>query len=234
MSGAVSEIEIYKRMAARRAADLVEDGMTVGLGTGSTAKYMIERLGERVAVGLKIEAIPTSIDSAEKAVQAGIKLTDFSQHRVLDIAIDGADEVQRGTLHLVKGLGGALLREKIVAQSAKRFVVIVDDRKPVDHLGERAPIPVEVVFFGWECTAERLTECGAVAVKPRMDSHGHHYITDNGNLILDCVFGLIEDAEKLQQRIGSIVGVVEHGMFLNMTNEVFVAMDHGVERWERK
>ena len=143
-----SDMETHKRTAARQAADMVKSGMVVGLGTGSTATYMIERLGERITEGLHIVGIPTSEDSARKAKKAGIPLTDFAAHRRLDIAIDGADEVQRGPLHLIKGLGGALLREKIVAQAAKKFVVIVDGSKPVDHLGERAPIPVEVISFG--------------------------------------------------------------------------------------
>ncbi|MFT9448116.1 ribose-5-phosphate isomerase RpiA [Gluconobacter japonicus] len=227
-----SDMEIHKRTAARQAADMVKSGMVVGLGTGSTATYMIERLGERITEGLHIVGIPTSEDSARKAKKAGIPLTDFAAHRRLDIAIDGADEVQRGPLHLIKGLGGALLREKIVAQAAKKFVVIVDGSKPVDHLGERAPVPVEVISFGWECTAERLSACGAKGVKPRTDRDGNLFVSDNGNMILDCTFGPIEDPEELARQIDAIVGVVEHGMFLNMTSEVLVATEQGVERWE--
>ncbi|MGC5747237.1 ribose-5-phosphate isomerase RpiA [Gluconobacter sp. NFX36] len=227
-----SDMETHKRTAARQAADMVKSGMVVGLGTGSTATYMIERLGERITEGLHIVGIPTSEDSARKAKKAGIPLTDFAAHRRLDIAIDGADEVQRGPLHLIKGLGGALLREKIVAQAAKKFVVIVDGSKPVDHLGERAPVPVEVISFGWECTAERLSACGAKGVKPRTDRDGNLFVSDNGNMILDCTFGPIEDPEELARQIDAIVGVVEHGMFLNMTSEVLVATEQGVERWE--
>lgn len=227
-----SDMEIHKRTAARQAADMVKSGMVVGLGTGSTATYMIERLGERITEGLHIVGIPTSEDSARKAKKAGIPLTDFAAHRRLDIAIDGADEVQRGPLHLIKGLGGALLREKIVAQAAKKFVVIVDGSKPVDHLGERAPVPVEVISFGWECTAERLSACGAKGVKPRTDRDGNLFVSDNGNMILDCTFGPIEDPEELARQIDAIVGVVEHGMFLNMASEVLVATEQGVERWE--
>ena len=227
-----SDMETHKRTAARQAADMVKSGMVVGLGTGSTATYMIERLGERITEGLHIVGIPTSEDSARKAKKAGIPLTDFAAHRRLDIAIDGADEVQRGPLHLIKGLGGALLREKIVAQAAKKFVVIVDGSKPVDHLGERAPIPVEVISFGWECTAERLSACGAKGVKPRTDRDGNLFVSDNGNMILDCTFGPIEDPEDLARQIDAIVGVVEHGMFLNMASEVLVATEQGVERWE--
>ncbi|AFV99930.1 ribose 5-phosphate isomerase [Gluconobacter thailandicus NBRC 3257] len=225
-------METHKRTAARRAADMVKSGMVVGLGTGSTATYMIERLGERVAEGLHIVGIPTSEDSARKAEKAGIPLTDFAAHRRIDIAIDGADEVQRGSLNLIKGLGGALLREKIVAQAAKKFVVIVDGSKPVDHLGERAPVPVEVISFGWECTAERLSACGAKGVKPRTDRDGNLFVSDNRNMILDCTFGPIEDPEELARQIDAIVGVVEHGMFLNMASEVLVATEQGVERWE--
>jgi len=227
-----SDMETHKRTAARRAADMVQSGMVVGLGTGSTATYMIERLGERVAEGLHIVGIPTSEDSARKAQKAGIPLTDFAAHRRIDIAIDGADEVQRGPLNLIKGLGGALLREKIVAQAAKKFVVIVDGSKPVDHLGERAPVPVEVISFGWECTAERLSACGAKGVKPRTERDGNLFVSDNGNMILDCTFGPIEDPDELARQIDAIVGVVEHGMFLNMASEVLVATEQGVERWE--
>ncbi|GAN88980.1 ribose 5-phosphate isomerase A [Gluconobacter frateurii M-2] len=227
-----SDMETHKRTAARRAADMVKSGMVVGLGTGSTATYMIERLGERVAEGLHIVGIPTSEDSARKAEKAGIPLTDFAAHRRIDIAIDGADEVQRGSLNLIKGLGGALLREKIVAQAAKKFVVIVDGSKPVDHLGERAPVPVEVISFGWECTAEWLSACGAKGVKPRTDRDGNLFVSDNRNMILDCTFGPIEDPEELARQIDAIVGVVEHGMFLNMASEVLVATEQGVERWE--
>jgi len=230
MSG--TDMNVHKRTAAREAADMVKSGMVVGLGTGSTAAYMIERLGERVAEGLEIFGIPTSDDSEDKARKAGIPLTDFSAHRRIDIAIDGADEVQRGSLNLIKGLGGALLREKIVAQAAKQFVVIVDGTKPVDLLGERAPVPVEVISFGWECTAERLAACGARGVKPRTDRAGSLFVTDTGNMILDCHFGPIEKPEELAKKIDQIVGVVEHGMFLNMASEVLVAMPNGVEHWE--
>ncbi|MFT8991284.1 MAG: ribose-5-phosphate isomerase RpiA [Gluconobacter albidus] len=228
----VSDMSVHKRTAAREAADMVKSGMVVGLGTGSTAAYMIERLGERIAEGLEIFGIPTSDDSEDKAIKAGIPLTDFSAHRRIDIAIDGADEVQRGSLNLIKGLGGALLREKIVAQAAKRFVVIVDGTKPVDLLGERATVPVEVISFGWECTAERLAACGARGVKPRADRAGSLFVTDTGNMILDCHFGPIENPEDLAEKIDRIVGVVEHGMFLNMASDVLVATTEGVERWE--
>ncbi|EHH69094.1 ribose 5-phosphate isomerase A [Gluconobacter morbifer] len=226
-------MDVHKKTAARRAADMVKSGMVVGIGTGSTAAFMIERLGERIREeGLEIVGIPTSDDSEDKAVHAGIPLTDFAAHRRIDLAIDGADEVQRGSLHLVKGLGGALLREKIVATAARKFVVIVDGRKPVDLLGERAPVPVEVIPFGWECTAEYLASCGARGVKPRQDRNGGLFVSDNGNMVLDCHFGPIEDPEALARKIDAIVGVVEHGMFLNMASEVLVATEQGIERWE--
>ncbi|QDH17310.1 ribose-5-phosphate isomerase RpiA [Swingsia samuiensis] len=225
-------VEVHKKTAARLAADMVQNGMVVGLGTGSTATYMIERLGERIAEGLEVLGIPTSEDSARKARQAGIQLTTFAAHRHLDLAIDGADEVQRGPLNLVKGLGGALVREKIVAQAARKFVVIVDGNKPVDHLGQRTAIPVEVIPFGWESTADQLSQCGAKSLHPRMDRAGHLFVSDNGNMILDCNFGPIEKPDFLASQIDSIVGVVEHGLFLNMASEVLVATEQGVERWE--
>lgn len=228
----IVDMSVHKRTAAREAADMVKSGMIVGIGTGSTAAFLIERLGERVAEGLDILGIPTSEDSARKAAALGIPLTDFSAHQHIDLAIDGADEVQRGTLNLVKGLGGALLREKIVAQASKRFVVIVDGTKPVDFLGERVPVPVEVVSFGWECTAGHLAACGARGVKPRTDRAGNVFITDGGNMILDCHFGPIEQPDTLSAQIERIAGVVEHGMFLNMATEVLVATDNGVESWK--
>lgn len=224
-------VDDCKRVAAHYAADFVQPGMVVGLGTGSTAAFMIERLGERVAEGLDILAIPTSEESGRLARAAGIPLTSFADHQVLDIAIDGADEVERGTLHLIKGLGAALLREKIVAQASRRFVVIVDATKPVNQLGERAPVPVEVIPFGYEATANRLEKMGAGVIRPRRTLAGELLTTDNGNMILDCVFGPIQDVQALAAQIDGTVGVVEHGLFPNMATDVLVATEREVERW---
>ncbi|AQS89294.1 ribose-5-phosphate isomerase [Neoasaia chiangmaiensis] len=220
-----------KEEAARQAVTYVEDGMAIGLGTGSTARFMIDALGERVRTeGLRVCGIPTSEASAEQARRLGIPLTDFVNHPILDIAIDGADEVLRGSLGLVKGLGGALLREKIVATAAKRFVVIVDQSKLVDKLGTHAPVPVEVTPWGWERAAKWLGETGARACKPRMTRDGSLFITDNGNMILDCHYPGIDNPDELCQAILAITGVVDHGLFLGMASEVLVAGLDGIER----
>ncbi|MCQ9154359.1 ribose-5-phosphate isomerase RpiA [Acidomonas methanolica] len=224
------DVARLKEEAARRAVTYVEDGMIVGLGTGSTARFMIAALGERVKnEGLRIEAIATSEASDTQARELGIPMTDFAAHSVFDIGIDGADEVERGTLELVKGLGGALLREKIVASACRRFVVIVDESKLVDRLGTHAPLPVEVVPWGWERAARLLAETGAQAAKPRM-VRDKLFVTDNSNLILDCHYPGIDDPAALSRAILAITGVVDHGLFLGMTSEVLVAGTGGVQR----
>ena len=176
-----------KRAAAETAAAMVEDGMVIGLGTGSTAHYAIEALVRRVRRGLRIRAIPTSERSAAQARAGGIPLTTFAEHRRLDLTIDGADEIELGTLNLIKGLGGALLREKIVASVSARLVIVADHEKLVDRLGTKTPVPVEVVPFGWETTADRLRRLGADP-QPRRDATGQLFCTDGGNRILDCRF----------------------------------------------
>jgi len=152
----MADRDALKRAAAERALDFVENGMVLGLGTGTTAAFFVEQLGGRVAQGLSIVAIPTSERTAAQARRLGIPLATFAEHRRIDLAIDGADEVQRATLDLIKGRGGALLREKIVAAASRKFVVMVDDDKLVDRLGTTGPLPVEVAQFGWEATGARL------------------------------------------------------------------------------
>src|SRR5579863_7253721 len=159
--------------------------MVVGLGTGSTATFVVEELAARVARGLRIVGIPTSERTAALAKRLGIPIAGFAEHRCLDLTIDGADEVERETLHLIKGLGGALLREKIVAAASRRLVIVVDREKLVDRLGERSPVPVEVVQFGWQATAAALARLGAVP-RLRAAQTGEPYLTDGGNYILDC------------------------------------------------
>ncbi|MDF7674298.1 ribose-5-phosphate isomerase RpiA [Acetobacteraceae bacterium ESL0709] len=224
-------IDECKEIAARKAASFVEPGMVVGLGTGSTASFFVRCLAERVAQGLEITGIPTSEATRELAAGLGIKLGSLDDYPELDIAIDGADEVEKGTLNLIKGLGGALLREKFIAQAAKRFVVIVDATKPVTSLGERVPVPVEVVRFGVKSTLARLIKAGAKTVRARRTLQGDSFITDNGNYVLDCSFGLIEDAAALAERLDSIVGVVEHGLFVGMTQDVIIAREDEIEQW---
>ncbi|AZV39370.1 ribose 5-phosphate isomerase A [Komagataeibacter xylinus] len=218
-----------KRQAAIEAADMVKDGMVVGLGSGSTSAFMIEELGRRWADGLRFSAIPTSERSAEQARSHGIRLVTFATHPQIDIDIDGADEVERGSLNLIKGLGGALFREKIVAAAARKFVVVVDDSKLVDRLGARVPVPVEVANFGWTSTARQLEALGA-KITQRLDRGGNVFVTDGGNMILDCHFGPIADSASLQRQLEQIVGVIETGLFIGRTSEVIVATADGLQR----
>jgi ribose 5-phosphate isomerase A len=219
-----------KRAAAEAAVALVEDGMVVGLGTGSTAAFAVEALARRHRQGLRFVGLPTSERTAAQARAAGIPLTSFAEHRQIDLTIDGADEVERGTLNLIKGLGGALLREKIVANASRRLVIVVDEAKLVDRLGTKAPVPIEVVTFGMEATQAAL-EAFAAAVHPRpATAGGGLFVTDGGNHILDCRFGPIADPAQLEERIGRIVGVVESGLFIGRAGTVFVADGAGVHR----
>jgi ribose 5-phosphate isomerase A len=224
--------DTQKQRAARDAADLVEDGMVVGLGTGSTAAFFIQSLIERAQAGLRIVCIPTSIRSGEQARAGGLILTDFAAHSVIDLTVDGADEIKRDNLDLVKGLGGALLREKIVASASKRLVIIADSGKLVDWLGTTAPVPVEVTQFGWEATREKLRGTGA-AVERRMGADGAPYVTDGGNFILDARYDAIAHAGQLNDQIRRIVGVVETGLFPAMADMALVADDSGVARFHR-
>ncbi len=216
-----------KRAAAKRAMGFVENGMVLGLGTGSTAGFVIEELAARVAQGLSVIAVPTSEHTADLARRLGIRLTNFAEHRHIDLAIDGADEVERKSLNLIKGHGGALLREKIVAAASDRFIVVVDDEKLVDRLGARAAIPVEIVQFGWQATAAALEKLGA---KPALrHTRDQTFVTDGGNFILDCQFGPIDDAERTERLINMTVGVVENGLFVGRSSAVVVASESGIE-----
>jgi ribose 5-phosphate isomerase A len=218
----------WKQAAAEFAASKVEDGMTVGLGTGSTAYFLIEALGKRVARGLRMVGVPTSSKTSAQAKGLGIPLSDLGAHPQLDLTIDGADEVESGSLHLVKGLGGALLREKIVAAASSRLMIIVDTSKIVTHLGTTSAIPVEVVVFGWQSTERKLHALGCTP-KLRTLATGETFVTDGGNYLLDCAFGPVPDAGKLDRELNNVVGVVEHGLFLGMTSIVIVGGAEGVE-----
>ncbi len=216
-----------KRDAAEAAAALVYDGMAVGLGTGSTATFAIARLIARVKDGLRITAVPTSERSAAQARDGGIPLVELDADTRLDLTIDGADAVARGSLNLVKGLGGALLREKIVAAASDKLLIVVDGSKLVDRLGTNAPVPVEVVPFGWKRVAGQIAELGAKPVL-RLDGAGAPFHTDGGNLILDCHTDAIDDPAALDAALQAIVGVVETGLFIGRTTTVFVADPAGV------
>jgi ribose 5-phosphate isomerase A len=217
-----------KQAAAQGALDYVKDGMVLGLGTGSTAGFVVQALGARMATGLKIVGIPTSERTATLARSLGIPLATFAEYQRIDLTIDGADEVERGTLNLIKGMGGALLREKIVAAASRRLVIVVDQEKLVERLGDYTPVPVEVAQFGWQSTAAALEKLGTTP-RLRHAAEDHPFITDGGNYILDCKFGGITDAPSLEQRINSIVGVVESGLFIGRTSAVVVASTSGIE-----
>ena len=221
-----------KQAAAEAAVALVEDGMALGLGTGSTAALAIAALGKRVQAGLSVVAIATSERSAEQARALGIPLTDFGARTRLDLTIDGADQIARGSLDLVKGLGGALLREKIVAQASDRLVIVADHSKLVDRLGGPVPVPVEIVPFGWQTTAARITRLGA-NVRPRQTADGSLFQSDGGNLILDCTFAPIADPTALETALATTVGVIETGLFLGMATLALVAGPGGVTRLSR-
>lgn len=220
--------EQLKQTAAEAAVALVEDGMILGLGTGSTAKLAVDALGKRVASGLRVTGIPTSEFTASQARALAIPVSTLDEHAEIDLTIDGADEVEVGTLNLIKGRGGALLREKIVASASKRLVIVVDESKLVDRLGSKFAVPVEVVPFGWPVAARKLTALGAkVTLRPGPD--GKPFVSDGGHYIVDCEFGPIGDPAKLECEMNSIVGVVEHGLFLGMATQVIVAGADGVK-----
>jgi ribose 5-phosphate isomerase A len=220
-----------KQRAGARSVEFIEDGMTVGLGTGSTAYWMVERLGERVREGLRVRCVPTSRRTEEQARHLGIPLVTFADVQQLDLAIDGADEIGPN-LALIKGGGGALLREKLVAAAARRFVVVADAGKKVEVLG-KFPLPVEVVTFAWEVTARRVAEVVQVEPELRLDGAGNTYVTDNGNYILDCRCGEIRDPEAKERKLKMLAGVVECGLFVGMADLAVVATDEEVEIIER-
>ncbi len=220
--------DVAKQAAAEAAAALVRDGMVLGLGTGSTVAFLLAALGRRVREDrLRISGVPTSHRTAAEAVRLGIPLRDLSGETRIDLAIDGTDEIERGTLALIKGLGGALLREKIVAGVAARFVVIADNSKKVEQLGRIAPLPVEVVSFGHEVTARRLAALGGEPVL-RRDVNGAPFVSDGGNILYDCAgFAPITDASGLAAELDETVGVIEHGLFVGMATEAYVADTRG-------
>ncbi|MCY3715689.1 MAG: ribose-5-phosphate isomerase RpiA [Chloroflexi bacterium] len=211
-----------KQQAGAFAADLVQSGMIVGLGTGSTAIHATRRIAQRLRNGelRNIRAMPTSRATEAAASELRIPLVSFADTQRIDMTIDGADEVDPG-LNLIKGGGGALLREKIVAQSSDRFVIVVDDSKLSSRLGSRFAVPVEVVEFGWQAQARYLEALGA-KVSLRLDD-SQRYRTDQGNFILDCDFGPIADVAALALKMEARAGIVEHGLFLGMAQQVVVA-----------
>ena len=226
----------WKQQAAERALTLVEDGMTLGLGTGSTAARFIDLVGQKVKDGLKLRCVPTSEATRAQAERLGIPLITLDQQPYLDLTVDGADELD-DDLRLIKGGGGALLIEKIVATASGRMVVIADASKQVATLG-KFPLPVEVVRFGLGATRNMIEVLAADAgcrgeIKQRLASDGQPFVTDSGNFILDCAFGCIEEPEALDEALKLIPGVVENGLFLGIADAAIVAGPDGVVMLER-
>jgi ribose 5-phosphate isomerase A len=220
-----------KKMAAEKAVEHVDNGMVIGLGTGSTVKYAIKKLGERINKGLKIEGIPTSLRTKKLAVKLNIPLVDLNEYTEIDLTIDGADEVD-SFLNLIKGGGGALTREKIIAYHSKKEIIVVDETKVVKKLGVDFPVPVEVTKFGWNATKKSLEELGCTTeLRTIMDEV---YITDNSNYILDCDFGKINEPEVLEKEINSIPGVIENGLFIDLADEIIVGSKQGIITLEER
>lgn len=235
-----STVDALKQEAAEAAAAYITPGMAVGLGTGSTADFFLRALAARVAAGLSIVGVPTSTRSEARARELGIPLTTLDDHPRLALTVDGADEVDLRTLHVVKGRGGALLREKIVATATDLEIIIVDESKVVAALG-LGLVPVEVIPFGWHNTAAAVAALGgnpqlrtadpaAAGSDPRA---AHAYVTDSGNFILDCQWPAIPDPPSLAAALKGITGVVEHGLFIGLARRVIVARATGVTVYER-
>jgi ribose 5-phosphate isomerase A len=228
--------EIWKQQAAERALTFVKDGMRLGIGTGSTASKFVELVGQRAKQGLRLVCVPTSEATHHQAERLGLTLSTLESTPYLDLTVDGADEID-GDLRLVKGGGGALLREKIVATASERMVVIADASKRVDTLG-RFPLPIEVVRFGLTATQHMVAVLAAEAgcegdIALRMQKDGQPFVTDGGNLILDCSFGRIEDPEALDEALKLVPGVVENGLFLGIADAAIIAGPTGILLLER-
>ena len=229
--------EQYKRQAAMRAVEMVEPGMRLGLGTGSTAAQFVALLGERVKAGLSVVCVPTSLATQQLAEARGIKLSTFDELPELDVTFDGADEID-GELSMIKGGGGALLREKIVAMASDRVVIMADESKAVAKLGA-FKLPVEVVQFGLQATRDMIealaTDVGCKGgIELRRTADGQPFVTDNGNYILDCDFGSIGDPDELDEAFRFIPGVVESGLFLDICDLAIIAGEGGVKVYEAR
>lgn len=229
----LSEQDQWKKAAAEAAAKLVEDGMVIGLGTGSTAAHFVAAVGRRMLEEhLRITAIPTSEQTASQARSVKIPLITFAECGQIDLSVDGADEVEAGTIYLIKGHGGALLREKIVAAASKRMVIVADETKIVERLGSLVSVPVELVRFGWQATARRLEELGGHP-SLRLGTDQNPYVTDGGNYIVDCAFGPMSKPKETAHHLDHVVGAVEHGLFLGYARQAIIGGRNGVKKIER-
>ena len=220
------EKEELKKLAGEKVVEHIEDGMIVGLGTGSTVEYTLRKLGTLVRDGLKIKGIPTSIHTQRIAKEEKIPLTTLEENPVIDVTIDGADEVD-SDMSLIKGGGGALLREKVIAFNSKKVIIVIDDSKVVKALGIDFPLPVEVVKFGWTSTKKTLEDFGC-NVELRKIMGEEPFITDNSNYILDCEFERIAEPEQLEIDMNNSPGVVENGLFIGLVDEVIVGGKQGI------
>jgi ribose 5-phosphate isomerase A len=228
----ITAITRFKQAAADSAVAQLRNGMIVGLGSGTTATLAVAAIGLRVQAGLSIIGIPTSEKTAEQARLLKIPLSTLEERLVIDVTIDGADEIEAGTLNLIKGGGGNLLREKIVAVASSRLIIVADERKVAGELGTRSSLPVEVVPFGWKTTAKRLESLGAHPTL-RLLSDGQTFLTDGGHYILDCAFGPVGSPQSLQAELDGIVGVVEHGLFIGIASQAVVGGPDGVRIMDR-
>ncbi|MBF0240641.1 MAG: ribose-5-phosphate isomerase RpiA [SAR324 cluster bacterium] len=220
-----------KKRAAEKATESIKHGMILGLGTGSTAAYAVAKIGQMVRDGLSVKGIPTSEQTRVQAEAEGIPLIDFSETTTIDLTIDGADEID-GNFNMIKGGGGALFREKIVASASREVLIVTDASKRVACLG-KFPLPVEVSPFGWQVVAGKLKRLGANDVKLRTRNQTATFISDNGNYILDCHFEQIRDVPLLEAQINQIPGVVVNGLFVNLATRLIIGTDQGVEVYER-
>jgi len=225
--------DALKKLAGEKAVEYVESGMVVGLGYGSTAIHALRLIGELIRQGELegIQAIPTADLIAEEARRAGIPLTSLEEHPRIDVTIDGADEVDPG-LNLIKGGGGALLREKIVAQATTLYIIVIDEQKLSPILGTNFDLPVEIIPFGRRPLEEYLRSLGAEP-QLRTKTDGKSFVTDNGNYILDCHFGPIDDPYALSVELKNKAGTVEHGLFLDLASEVIIAAEDGIRSLKR-
>ncbi|BFU95075.1 MAG: Ribose-5-phosphate isomerase A [Nitrospira sp.] len=227
MSG--TDLGLLKRSAALKALDYVKDGMVVGLGTGSTAKEFVIALGAKAASGMKLRAVPTSRETAVLADRSGITLLDENDHWPIDVAVDGADQVDP-SFNLIKGGGGALLKEKIVAALAKQFIVLIDYTKRVPVLGKTFPLPIEIVPFGWHNTARTIEALTRSRVILR-EQAGSPFRTESGNLIVDVHMAQIDDPRDLEAALHCIPGIVDTGLFVDRTDVLIVGTPQGVETY---
>jgi ribose 5-phosphate isomerase A len=223
----------FKQQAAEAAVDSIESGMIVGLGHGSTTIFALRKIAQLLQNGTlsNIQGIPCSQQTAQQAIELGIPLTTLEVHQIVDITIDGADEIDT-QMNMIKGGGGALLREKIVAQASRKCIYIADETKYSERLGEKWAVPIEVLHFGWKSTQRFIESIGAT-VTVRQTPEGTNFMTDQNNLILDCNFGVIQSPATIATSLKSRAGIIEHGLFVNIAHEIIIAGSNGLQILKR-